>query len=486
LLSGIPLVLKKDFFSLLLLFVLGTIPLLFGGRHPLIHGGYSFVLLVACGSWLILNSEQAWTALRGKKSILAVGFLSYLFATSFSLPPVLIGILSPVRAEYLRKAAQTLQADPVTAVSYYAPDTRFLAMYLAALLFYFICASTMLRKDAFLTAALWVITSVGIFEAAYGLLQAMNPSLGVLWLPSIVGAEGCARGTIIYRNQYAALLNMCWPIALVLGLRLYRQEKGKATDRKKKKIGMAALAQHISLGFRKATLPLLGSAFMILAVIFSRSRGGIVVLMLIAAIILTLLPLPKRIKGLSSGIILLFTLVYGGMIGFHKVIDRFLVFYESALSRAELWLESLSMLKDHLVTGIGLGAYQYVSPVYLHTIPSTAWYDYAHNEYVELAIELGMPVMLLLLSWIIWGMGASGVRVIRAARQARALNNIPDKHFVAISSYCALLGFLLHGFVDFIWRLPVNSFYAVTLLALLSTATAPDLADGQTEYDRIF
>ena len=469
--------LKKDLFSLFLLVALATIPLLFGARHPLIHGSYSFLLLVACGSWLIVNSEQARIALLEKKTIMAVVCLCYIFATSFSLPHLLVRILSPVRAEFLLKAAQTLQVDPVTAVSYYATGTRFQVVYLTALLFYFLCSTTMLRKDAFLTAALWVITGVGMFEAAYGLLQAMNPSLGVLWLSSIVGAEGCARGTIIYRNQYAALLNMCWPMALVLGLRLYRKDMKKAAASKNKKIEMAALAQHISLGFKKATLPLLGSAFMILAVIFSRSRGGIVVLILIAALFFILLPLPRRIKALSGGVFLLFTLIYGGMIGFQQVIDRFLVFYESALSRAALWLDSLSMLKDHLVTGIGLGAYQYVSPVYLHNIPSTAWYDYAHNEYVELAVELGLPAILLLLAWIIWGMGAYGVHVIQAARQTSGLADIPDKHIVAISSFCALLGFLLHGFVDFIWRLPVNSFYAITLLALLSTAVAPELMD---------
>lgn len=469
--------LKKDPFFLFLPLTLATIPLLFGARHPLIQGSYSFLLLVVCGCWLILNNVQVRALLVEKKTIMAVVFLCYIFATSFSLPLSLVRILSPVRADYLRKVAQTLEVDPATAISYYAPDTRFLVVYLTALLLYFLFATTVLRKDDHLTAALWVITGVGMFEAAYGLLQAMNPSLGVLWLPSIVGAEGCARGTIIYRNQYAAFLNMCWPMSLALGLRLYRQDIEKSEDREKKMIQMATLARHISLGFNKAMLPLLSSAFMTLAVIFSRSRGGIIVLLLIAALFLILLPLPRRIKGLSCGAFLLFTLIYGGMIGFQQVIARFLVFYESALSRVGLWLDSLSMLKDHFVTGIGLGAYQYVSPVYLHTIPSTAWYDYAHNEYVELAIELGLPVMLLLLAWIIWGMGAFGVHVVQASRQTNGLSDIPDKHIVAISSFCALFGFLLHGLVDFIWRLPVNSFYAITLLALLSMTVAPELTD---------
>ena len=34
----------------------------------------------------------------------------------------------------------------------------------------------------------------------------------------------------------------------------------------------------------------------------------------------------------------------------------------------------------------------------------------------------------------------------------------------------SLLGFLIHGLIDFGWRLPANSLYAVTLVALISYA----------------
>ncbi len=101
----------------------------------------------------------------------------------------------------------------------------FYAIYGLALFFFFLAFSNFLRSSANQRTTLWIITMVGVFEAVYGLLQAMNPTLGVLWLPRRYLIHGlCARGTIIYRNQYAAFLNLCWPMAFVLGISLYKMK----------------------------------------------------------------------------------------------------------------------------------------------------------------------------------------------------------------------------------------------------------------------
>lgn len=468
---------NNKFLPLLLLVVLATIPLLFGARHPLIQGVYSSLILVSCGVWAVLNIEQFRAGLKNTRLLLAAALLCYIFVTALPVPAFLLQILSPTRAASLLSAATTLEIDPLTSISYYAEETRFYAVYLASLFLLFLCSSTLLRKESYATATLWVICALGTIEAAYGLLQAMIPELGVLWLPSIVGAEGCARGTIIYRNQYGAFLNMCWPMGVVLAIRLDRLQ---AQDSLPGKPNGEKPAQRLARVFNKAMLPLLGSAFMIMAVLFSRSRGGIVSLLLIAGILLFLLPVSRRIKGLTGGAFLLFTMIYGGMIGFQQVINRFLFFYESALERLELWLDSLSILKDHLLTGIGMGAYKLVSPVYLRKVSSTAWYDFAHNEYVELMIELGLPAMVLLLAWTMWGLYNYGRLLSRDRQQTAGIKDFKSTTLLAIGSYCSILGFLFHGFVDFIWRLPANSFYAVTLLAMLSASLAPESTDEKS------
>jgi len=455
---------------LIFFFVLATIPLVFGARHPLVHGLYSFFLLITCGTWFILNFGRTKNRLTTFNSLVPIIILFFILLSAVSLPLFLIHLVSPVRAEYLVRAARIAQLhNPVTSLSYYAPTTQFYAVYGLALFFFFQSSASLLRSRTNQRAILWIITMIGVIEAAYGLLQAMNPSLGVLWLPSAVSAAGCARGTIIYRNQFAAFINLCWPMSLVLGISLYQPvfaELDFLNQGKKKQ----SMTEKFSLLFQKATAPLWASGFMVLALIFSRSRGGIAVMLITGGLFILLLPLSRRIKMFSVGALLLFIFIYGDMIGFQVVIDRFMFFCNGAIERWNLWISSLTMLKDHPLTGIGMGGYEFLSPVYLNNVPDRLWFDRAHNEYVEMAIELGLPLMLLFLTWMFRGLAQYGSRIFKIRKKKKSLGDIRSNEIAAIGAFCGITGLLLHGFVDFVWRLPANVVYAVALLALLNAA----------------
>ncbi len=467
----------KQFAAPAFFFVLATIPLLFGARHPLVQGLYTVILLLSCGSWLIFNFEESRASLVRKQTLIPLAFIAFIFLTSMPLPLFLVELLSPVRAEAQHAARIFADLDTTGAsLSYYAPVTRSYAIYLLTLSAAFYFATLLFIRERRRITVLWILMLVGTFEAVYGLLQAMNPALGVLWLPSALGAEGCARGTIIYRNQYAAFMNLCWPMSLVLAIILSKPVlKRHAWLRRKKE--KTSLADRLSLIFQKAALPFWSAGLMILAVIFSRSRGGILVMLVMASLLLILLPFSRRIKTASGLTFLVFTLTYGGMIGFAQVTNRFLTIYEGAMGRIMLWLDSLSMLKDHLLTGIGMGAYRFLSPVYLREVPGDTWFDFAHNEYVELAIELGLPVFLLVAAWLARGMVRRGRAVKKMLDAAPGLVQVPDVTVTAVCTFVALLGFLMHGVSDFIWRLPVNAVYALTLAAMLQAAVSQGMED---------
>ena len=448
-------------------FVLATVPLLFGARHPLIHGFYSCLLLLAGGGWLIVNTgaRPRWSwSFAGLAPVL---LLLCIVLTSISLPSFLLRLLSPVRAGFLESAVGiTPLPDAVTSLSYYAPAAMFHAVYGAALLLFFYAARDLLSSEEILRKALWTITLVGLFEAAYGLLQATNPDLGVLWLSSAVSGEGNARGTIIYRNQYAAFMNLCWPLALALGISLFKPVRAVEAHARRRRQDLPTVTRSSQL-FQKAAVPLWSAGLMILAVIFSRSRGGILVMVLTAGLFLSLLSLSRRLKALIAGGALLFICFYGGIIGFDEVIARFTTLYESSLVRFNIWQMSLAMLRDHPLAGIGMGAYGFLSPVYLREIPASIWYDRAHNEYVELAIELGIPLMLLFLAWTGWGMFRFAAAILRRKNEGRDPFRTRSRDVAAIGAFCAVTGLLLHGWLDFPWRLPAIVIYAVVLLAML-------------------
>jgi len=265
----------------------------------------------------------------------------------------------------------------------------------------------------------------------------------------------------------------------VLGTILYHPVISRFNALKKRKKTVSVI-DRLSLIFQKAAFPFWAAAFMILAVIFSQSRGGIIVMLLLVAFFLATLPFSRRVKALAAGSLLLFIILYGGMIGFQNVTDRFLAFYQGAQGRFLLWLDSLAILQDHLLTGTGMGTYKFLSPLYLTNVSNTLWFDFAHNEYLELTIELGLPAALLFFAWLVWHMLRAGVRVVRGGRRIETFTFYPENLIIALGAFCAILGLLLHGFVDFVWRLPANALYAVTLLAMLRAA----LASGQIDAKR--
>jgi O-antigen ligase len=128
------------------------------------------------------------------------------------------------------------------------------------------------------------------------------------------------------------------------------------------------------------------------------------------------------------------------------------------------------MLLDHWTTGIGLGSYNLLSPIYLKGFPATFHFDRAHNEYLELVIELGAPFATILFCWIGGGMLKFLVRLTGSMKYNPANR---DMNAIGAAAFCGLCGFLLHGVADFGWRLPVNLMYAVTLLSLLTVCLKP-------------
>lgn len=68
----------------------------------------------------------------------------------------------------------------------------------------------------------------------------------------------------------------------------------------------------------------------------------------------------------------------------------------SLLIRADLWLASLDLLQVHPLTGIGLGMFSQYYPL-VRTEHSTAGV-FAHNDVLQLAIEMGLPAVVFFLA----------------------------------------------------------------------------------------
>jgi O-antigen ligase len=111
----------------------------------------------------------------------------------------------------------------------------------------------------------------------------------------------------------------------------------------------------------------------------------------------------------------------------------------SVTGRSEIWKIATRPLEDAFPFGTGLGSFEQVYRQYENPQNVNGEYvNHAHNDYLELAIELGLPGVLLVVLYLAWW-SITAVRIWRsklATRFARAATIVTA-------------AVLAHSFVDF-------------------------------------
>jgi O-antigen ligase len=451
----------------LVYFILATVPLLFGAVHPILYGSYVFLVLVGLGSWLCLFVPEHDPPLLTRFWLLPIIFLLFFSAfQSIPIPLAWVELISPARAlrvEMVNTLAGTEQN--FISISDHGLLSLTRVVLFLALLVYFLSIKALMRHDEKIIRTLvFIIIAVGVFEALYGILQFLSPRLGVLWLPRKYAA---ACGTIIYKNQYASFLNMCWPLSLAVAASYLADAQHFFKGRR-----FRSLRERIKrMGDKEKLIPIffLATGIILIAVLFSMSRGGMISMLLVMLLLNFFLPVSRKAKFGFLTLFCFFTIAYGSLLGLDTLVARFDNIDVAGSSRLKIYMSSLPLLMDHWLSGIGLGSYSLLSPIYLKGIPSTAHFDKAHNEYLQLAIEFGIPAVLLFFTWLTSAMVLAGKRLFQ--NKDGEDGKIDFVIVVGGAAFCGLLGFFFHGIADFGWRLPANLFYAVTLAALVSHAT---------------
>ena len=203
-----------------------SVPLIFGAVHPIVLGCYVFVILVCLGGWLLLNTSELFKSVSFAHIFPAL-LVGYLFLQALPLPLALVDLLSPVRAERVTMVNELAGVGQhYVSLSENGTAGMFKAIFILALLVYYYSLKKIVSTDErAYSMLLYCLMIVGGIEALYGLLQFVNPGIGILWLKVTSGRA--AYGTIIYKNQYASLLNMIWPIAIGGAVMFFSGRKGK-------------------------------------------------------------------------------------------------------------------------------------------------------------------------------------------------------------------------------------------------------------------
>jgi O-antigen ligase len=434
--------------------IVGTIPMIFAAVQPWVWSLYSLSMIAAFLIFLWQDRIRISLVPRISANLTLVLFFSVTLFLCLPLPDFIISYLNPTRFQTLTTARvlldsplawQTLSYAPMVALAWW--------VFLISLYIFFVTVRSLCADAGILKRVVYVMLGVALMESIYGLIQALVPTLGVLWIDYVKAYMGDARGTFINRNHFAGFIEMVWPLAL--GFTLAQGGWGQGYTLKK------ILA---SERLNRQALLALGIVVLLLALLFSRSRAGIAGA-LIGFLTFILLTRSER-RGMSRYTWLMLAgiagmlIIYSMAIGIGPITERFLSLSDGD-SRLDFWRDSLPIIKDHPL-GIGLRNYDNVIPVYNVSMLADKRLEYAHNDYLQLLIEAGWIGFIAVLTGFLIFMGKSAYRI----KHMNPHRN-PMRYFLAIGAFSGLVSLAFHSLFDFNLQIPANCVYFVTLMAIL-------------------
>ncbi len=266
--------------------------------------------------------------------------------------------------------------------------------------------------------------------------------------------------TFVNRNHFATYANL--GLVIALGLMIEPLLRGDAARQGR---WTMRVARAIGTVFEERRLPLMAAVVILLAVVGSASRGGILSLAGAVVLLLAIVFLAGRAKRSTKAIASIATLALGSLVVWltgDVLLERFQVIF-AAETLGELdgriagWQMALEAIAKRPWLGYGHGAFLEV--FYLEHGPelgAMGIVDHAHNDYLQLAAELGLPAAgaLLLTYLLIWG-HCLGSALITHRRQTYALIAATAGVLVA-----------LHAIVDFSLLMPAVSMTFAAILGI--------------------
>ena len=291
-------------------------------------------------------------------------------------------------------------------------------------------------RDSWLLIALLCATFISV---ALGVMQIQSGGTGpYLYRQANLGT---ASGLFANANHMATLLLVSIPFLVALGTRRWRQQSG-TNDR-----------------LLTATLAGGAAVVVLLGIVINQSFALLIIgAPVVGAAALQLIP-PGRVRlgrlaamlGLLfvAGTAVLAVMVSAGMSASNKT---------SVTMRADIWAHTSEAIRDSGLAGSGIGTFTAIYPRYEDPAAIERTYvNHAHNDYLELALEGGIPAIVLMILFFAWW-GARAFTIWRSANAAE----------LGRAACIASAAILLHSLVDYPLRTAAIATIFAMALALMA------------------
>jgi O-antigen ligase len=251
----------------------------------------------------------------------------------------------------------------------------------------------------------------GAANVAVALVQVFVPGATDGTLIATSGIAGRAVGNLRQPNHLSSVLTLA-AVALVVVVELRgRLRPGAEVSR------------------RAPWLAALAMALLVWGIVLTASRTGLVSVLLLAMWGLLDKRLARSTRGLLLAAPLLYGLAWGGMALWAAATEHTfggaarLAETDITGSRLGIWLNTLELIRREPWLGVGFGQFNLAWSLTPFPGRPTAFFDHTHNLPLQLAVELGLPLALLLCALLGWMLMRAAARAWRrespAAESAR-------------------------------------------------------------------
>jgi O-antigen ligase len=430
--AEVPRTIWSRFIILMLCLAVVTTTLAFGTVHSWSLGVFQMSAAVVFALWML----DAWRTrrLRFSLNFLQLPLLCFAGLGLFQLL---------MTGEAPAEGARAFTHDPNA--------TRVVLVQLAGLIVYFAAALAFVDSPRRLKLVARLVVVFGFLLGVYGLMQHFVNPRTIFWLREPKQAEPF--GPYINRHHFAGYMELV--LAMPLGL-----------------LFAGAIERERVLLYAFAT------AMMAIALVMTNSRGGmlgmvceILFLALVASAVRG-----RRRKGeepedrgtrvraaaVRVGLALaMIVAVFMGVLYFggDEAFSRLLGTVDSSdptTGRAHFWGATIEVIKDHPLTGAGLGAFSAVYPRY-DTANGNYRLEQAHNDYLQILSDGGVVAGLLGLAFVLW-LFKTALRRIQTHDKFR--------RGVALGALAGCVAVLIHSFFDFTLHTTANGLMFLLLAAL--------------------
>jgi O-antigen ligase len=251
--------------------------------------------------------------------------------------------------------------------------------------------------------------------------------------------EGVGFSTFTNRNHFSAYIQMIIPLAI-----------GYSLTRK-------------SVAVRSIFIFL--ASTMLLALFLALSRAGIVcvvVSLLILAIILRMKFALKKEAGVVILAVLFLAVLLGLSSGFDPTMQRLktlLTPFQAMAGRLSLIKDTLNIIKDFPLWGVGLGALGEIFQKY-KSMQGSETFSFTHNEPLQLIAETGVLGFLLIIIFL--------VEYFKGILHLLFKRRNPYVIYLSLGCLVGIISIFLHSLLDFVFHIPANTVLFVIILAMIS------------------